>query len=550
MANNSNSFSAVEANKNLLHPDLFNLPPNRPVPVNLMPNVINTRQLLYNLTRGNGRFNFTSQEPLVMPPSIPSNVNVVNNYAAIKMVAEDMTKNLGSEVTQRKLCHWLLARNIIPANQLPALKMRNRSYTTNYSPLNPSGLTSADQAHFSINYGSITQLPNVNAKEPVITRNGVLEYISIPAEHATKTCPCPGPQASNNFPRLLFGLVCKPAEIVDYSQAKNSTKDIHPMDTPGAHREMMSPSHAFFSKISKEGTIVPQLIRRTPVSQLHRTKPIIYKPPFSGLNLLSLPGYAASLATHLNRTEFDAHIENFSQPHGDTGDITNKYRWHPLDPKVLNPDLSASGAVNVEDLLINAALAQPYDGPLYCVFCDTNLDITQMSEVITHLYEEHLSLLASLFTCPACFGVTVVSPETWADHWYTTHARTIALMPVLNETHLGHRLQMGVALDAFLTMASLTSLTADPPASGFVTMHGGFAPPDTNTLEQRIKDLRKQALPPRYHVAAAAAAQAAAQIGGRRPRVAQVEVRARHGAELRVSRQQMRAGAGDHHPHQ
>ena len=269
-------------------------------------------------------------------------------------------------------------------------------------------------------------------------------------------------------------------------------------------RTYMNASATFFSRISSEGTILPRMLRRTPTATINRLKPVLFEPPFAHTNLHDDADLAAALYAQLRRTEFRTYTELFSYTCGiSTNDLT-RFRFVPLssfpalDNGAYGPDI-----VSVEDVLINSALVQPFDGLHDCEYCNEDIPVKDISCLIKHLVDSHQAILSTNFSCPTCLKPTTVTMDTFEDHWLTHHAPTIALISALTESHLGQRIQMGLALQSMITTMKCFKIAPAPADQEHMSMTilGVSGPVSSPFLRDQLSNYQKSELPGNYYKA-------------------------------------------------
>ena len=171
----------------------------------------------------------------------------------------------------------------------------------------------------------------------------------------------------------------------------------------------------------------------------------------------------------------------------------------------LQPALELGGyrpeVISVEDILSNSALCTPFDGVHQCFLCDDRLEISDIADIITHLATKHLRDLAAAFSCPTCLVVHIVDASTFGAHWRMHHANKTAFICILQETNIGPRMQMGMALRSLLATMSVLDLELPNPMPanecnlGALAGYGNMAPAQ---LEKFIHRHQCSLLPPDY----------------------------------------------------
>ena len=106
--------------------------------------------------------------------------------------------------------------------------------------------------------------------------------------------------------------------------------------------------------------------------------------------------------------------------------------------------------ISLEDILSNSVHCAPFWSLSICPYCAERVDVASITCWIDHFASVHRSLFTSSFTCPACVGIKVCTYGTYVQHWDEYHARSLAMLVVLDETNVSARLGCGLALASLM----------------------------------------------------------------------------------------------------
>ena len=283
----------------------------------------------------------------------------------------------------------------------------------------------------------------------------------------------------------------------------------HPDKITDSQRIILNPSHVFISPIAESGQAAPELMARQPMGQDSRRRYKLYQQPHAGMDAFAPGNYGIHLATHVNRPEFRTYTYLLDQPHGhNTRQDENlrkrsrrrqhNYRFEP-NADVAHNNLDVAGYYsydNMDEVMSNSVLVNPFQGPLQCCFCTDLLYQEGMRTALFHLGKNHRSILKYKLTCPACFNVTILEPAEFIAHWEEVHASSILFIAVLSETHVAQRYQMGVAVYNFIMV---NMVMAEPvEIKDQLTEYGAISTDDDDRILASILALRKANMPPAF----------------------------------------------------
>jgi hypothetical protein len=387
--------------------------------------------------------------------------------------------------------------NIIPIMAGPSLLFRSKALLSRLDKAQPATPGIGNLLQLSLSNEHFHIIKHCDSTIPIYNQFNRKQYPSAPTTlHATNCC-CSDSTCHNNLSTLFFALSCRPSSLyVPYEE--NPTISSAELLTASQGSFHHSLSTSFASEVSEYGTVLPRIIRRTPVAILTRMDPVYYTPPFSDIDLVTNTKGAHILATQLARKEFSSYTRNFAYPTGTSTD-SHRYRFRPktdlrsLDVKIY-PNI-----MSVEDILINSPCAEPYYGMLLCVYCEEYLDVQDITTVTRHIIASHLDVLSSTFSCPSCLAPRCFNKNTFTEHFQQVHSPTLALLCILNDIAIGQRLQYGLALH--VTIDFITSLRIDlpsPPPSDIIISNrfGGYGAVNPATLTSAIKKHQAEAMPP------------------------------------------------------
>jgi hypothetical protein len=154
---------------------------------------------------------------------------------------------------------------------------------------------------------------------------------------------------------------------------------------------------------------------------------------------------AAALNVQLQRSEFTRYTHSFTS----LNKIQNNSDCRRYKPRKELPKESEAHTFpeveSVEQILNDTPTAQIYTEDITCIYCDQLLRKADLIDITNHILANHETVMSSNFSCPACLQPTIVDRTSFVQHWKTVHHDMLNLLSILNESHLGQRLQYGLA---------------------------------------------------------------------------------------------------------
>jgi hypothetical protein len=317
----------------------------------------------------------------------------------------------------------------------------------------------------------------------------------VPNKSHKNDCRCMALYANNNYETLQPIRACLP----QFLQRRYPEDD----DKPTAYEiGFSSPVHKNFSdiyasEVSCSGTVLMKMVRRCPVAQITRSKPVYKEPQFHDIDISNSRNLAGAIEANMDRNEIHQYTKYLSKPPMPCEDI-NITRFLPIKKLMSNIDVRSYGAniTSMEDILINEPLVEPFYGRQSCCFCDSKIFLSDATSLLAHFIDEHMALTDAYLSCPACLLPTVIHASMYATHYRTAHARTIAFIFVLNEISVHSRNQHAHVLNLFLFMArEMKQVTTAPIDTKYVSPLGGFSMENPADLEEEISSLQQDLLP-------------------------------------------------------
>ena len=159
--------------------------------------------------------------------------------------------------------------------------------------------------------------------------------------------------------------------------------------------------------------------------------------------------------------------------------------------------------ISLEDILSNSVHCAPFWSLSICPYCAERVDVASITCWIDHFASVHRSLFTSSFTCPACVGIKVCTYGTYVQHWDEYHARSLAMLVVLDETNVSARLGCGLALASLMMSMERFKLNVEtmqqvnPEQTSMITAFGGYVPATANAKElaMEIRKIQMSMLP-------------------------------------------------------
>ena len=475
------------------------IPGNKLIPREKLPSQQQVLDVLVSLTETNNGRNPIPEALPNLPPFLPKYLQdtELTDMMSVNLQFDDMDP--AKAMRQQNLQRLLQACQIRQYKALglpPPALYRSFAIMSKYDPRNPE----ASKGNM------IVTTPNVDTFK-IITRSlenntVIMDKASnvgipiIPALDHANDCYCQALYMHNNYESLQPVLMCIPKELAkSYSECPRWPNCYEMGYSAPVHRNF---SDIFYSEVSIAGTVLPQLVRRQPVTQLNREKPVLKKPQYAEMNLKECEPAVAAILAQLDRGEirqFTKFLNMGPIPIGGY-DIS---RFRSFNRHMLNNiDISSYGMDirSMEDILINEPLVDTFFGRQCCEYCLTQLDVKDETTYFTHLSEEHPYLLDSYFTCPACLIPSVFSAQNYNAHYEQHHAGAVTLMNVLNETNVHVRTQHAHLLNLFILAAKLMKYTPDVHETGeYVSSIGGYSMKEPGHLGLRVLELQHSMVP-------------------------------------------------------
>jgi hypothetical protein len=318
----------------------------------------------------------------------------------------------------------------------------------------------------------------------------------IPELSHANICNCQALLANNNYESLQSIRMCMPKML--YKQYKENVRYPKCNAMAFAAPQYKNLSDVYVSEISHAGTVLPRMIRRSPVAQMIRSYPVAKKPQFSGISIQRSKALAAAVVAQLERSDIRQFTKYLNDP--PTSYVDNHItRFQDINDIIgKNIDISSYGEdiASMEDILINEPLVDAFYGLQKCEFCDVDIFASDEITFLSHLLQSHMMLLATNFTCPACLYPTVLDANEYLKHYAAIHAKTSSLMFVLNETNVHVRMQHAHILAMFIFQAQTLRIEAiETEPSSYISPIGGFSKCEPEELKRQITELQYSLLP-------------------------------------------------------
>jgi uncharacterized protein (UPF0147 family) len=448
----------------------------------------------------NNNGNYAKPEALPdLPPYLP-------RYLANTEFTDMMSANLQMDdldtirpPRQQNLQRLMLACQIRQYRALglpPPALYRVFTAVTKYDPRNPE----LSKGHMIMSTTAVELFKiitsNVDNNDLVEDKAANVGIPIIPALDHANDCECQALYMNNNYESLQPVKMCLPKELTRKYHENPKWPNCYEMGfSAPIHRNF---SDVFNSPVSVAGTALPQLIRRQPVAQLYRAKPVLKVPQYSDMKIHENHHLVATIVAQLDRGEIRQFTKylNEGPMMGLEYDIT---RFRAFSNKMeFNIDIKSYGMkiISLEDILINEPLVEAFYGRQCCEYCPEQLNVDNETTYMSHLIDKHTALLKGHFTCPACLSPKVFSSRDYSLHYAVAHEGTAPLMNVLNETNIHVRIQHGILLNLFLFTAQKMNFT--PDISGeekYVSTIGGFTLTEPATLALEIMELQLTLIP-------------------------------------------------------
>ena len=464
-----------------------------------MPSQQHIMEVLATITANTAGRNQLPEAAPVFPPHLPAYLldTEVADATSIGLTSEDLDPT--KPLRQPNLQRLLLAAQINHYRALglgPPMQFRSYAVMNKFDPRAPE----MERGKYVMTSSAIDPIKIITSsfhnREIIQDKANNIGIPIIPAETHANNCDCQELYMHNNYETLQPVRMCVPKEM--YKAYPENSKWPNCFEMGFAAPIHKNISDVYFSEVSKAGTILPQLTRRCPVSQLIRTKPVLKKPQYAEININKSDTLAAAIFAQLERMEILQFTKFFNENPGseDEFHITR----FPHVPRILqsNIDTSSYGKeiTSMEDIMINEPLVDAFYGIQVCEFCPLHMNIRAETDYLTHLLEDHAILLKAHFTCPGCLLMNTYTVDNYCSHYNHTHARTTGLMYVLNETNVHVRMQHAHILNMYMSMAQHLGLTADTEGPDtYVSAIGGYTLKDPASLLMEIMEKQFSILP-------------------------------------------------------
>ena len=474
--------------------------PKQLVPPQRLPSQEQLINMLTTITTNIAGRSTLSEVPPLLPPTLPKhyqNTEFADMYT-VGLINEDLDHT--KPIRQQPMARVLLAMQIKNYRALgvpPPVQYRTLALTFKLDKRAPS-LPKGRLITVTPALEPIKVIVCHKDNRSLITDNGANTGIPIIPEfsHANK-CKCQAVFANNNYESIQALKMCMPGEMsVSYKENSKYPKCYAMGYAAPAYKNI---SDVFVSEISSAGTVLPRMIRRAPVAQMTRSYPVVKKPQYANIDIQGEKTLAAAIAAQLHRADVQQFTVMFNEQPVEPMDhhLTRFPTIHNLMEN--NIDISSYGEEikSMEDILINEPLVDAFYGFQTCEYCDTSIIASDELTFLSHLLENHMALLASHFTCPACLFPSVYDKKTYNIHYTTMHASTTTLMYVLNETNVHVRMQHAHILNMFIYMCNVLNIqpTNDEGPKHYVSAIGGFEQDDPVALAKEITNIQVNMLP-------------------------------------------------------
>lgn len=313
-------------------------------------------------------------------------------------------------------------------------------------------------------------------------------------------CSCPLLTVHNNVPALAMGLVCKPLEF-NRRYIEDTTKHSEPHMAPNCPKKVWSPHHIFKGTVNQAGLTLQTLQRRQTPASMTRTQFRRYQPQFADINLDTDTSLATSVFMQVMRPEFAQLTYRFANPKDLQGVNPHIHRQryrsisdHPADSEIHTfPNIGS-----VEDVLLDAPTKEIFSHPTICPWCCVVLRETELTELASHIQQQHSDVMTSRFSCPSCLWPPILTAETFGCHWMSHHQPLLSLMAVASESHIGERLQMGLAFKVALAFSGSRTYARREVIDGdesWVTPYAVYGSRKPEILLQELFERRVEHLP-------------------------------------------------------
>jgi hypothetical protein len=303
---------------------------------------------------------------------------------------------------------------------------------------------------------------------------------------------------NNNVPSLAFLLICKlHSLLIPYSENDALPALSH---MPSEYKSYENYNNVYFCPQSGDGTVNLHLLQRHGVATLERMAPKEFSPPYSNIDLIRNPDVGMDVWTMLCRPEFKYYTKCMSLHCGKSVQF-EVFRFRDIRSLLPNGELeSFPDARSIEDIQINHANAEMFQGPQMCTICTFVIKMECPMSIMKHLIENHMDIIDTAFTCPTCLQVKFFTKNNFGKHFQKVHVPTLNLMPLVIESNLGHRIQFGFVFYMFIeTMLMLNipipQLPENSPRINMYSAHGNIP---VNKMRDAVFRMRYTNLPTLY----------------------------------------------------
>jgi hypothetical protein len=343
-----------------------------------------------------------------------------------------------------KLVHLILQDTYRAQRQNHPTVFASMQIRTQHNNDNPASPIEGEAVSLFSSKNAVIFTEAPQSRDLTTLSTGEVIYTTLFENHKTKNCLCPILTPNNNIPILTPSLVCKPAYL-SHEYRENPCEATQKERIELAAKQNWSPTNIFHGTINNTGLTTPCLIRRQSQAVLYRQKLSKYQPQFAQENMHENKELAAALNVQLQRSEFTRYTHSFTS----LNKIQNNSDCRRYKPRKELPKESEAHTFpeveSVEQILNDTPTAQIYTEDITCIYCDQLLRKADLIDITNHILANHETVMSSNFSCPACLQPTIVDRTSFVQHWKTVHHDMLNLLSILNESHLGQRLQYGLA---------------------------------------------------------------------------------------------------------
>jgi hypothetical protein len=473
--------------------------PRQIIPADKLPNQEQIMQILESMTAATtGRTAVPEAEP-VFPPALP-NYLLKTEYADMSTVGlqnEDL--DTSKAIRQQNLQRLLTAAQISHYRAIglnPPMQYRAFAIMSKLDKKAPE----MDRGKPIVTGPAIDPVKfikfSIDNRDVIQDKASTVGIPIIPDFSHANDCQCQALYSNAHYESLQTVHLCVPKELYKAYSENPKWPNCYEMGFAAPMHKNFS--DIYYSEVSKSGTVLPQLVRRCPVSQMTRSTPVLKRPQFADINIYSSETLAAAIAAQLQRGEIRQFTKYLNEdPHCEEEHHITRF---PTISRELstNVDVHSYGKdiKSMEDIMINEPLVEAFRGKQSCEFCPKILNIQTETCFLMHLITDHKSLLHARFTCPACLTVEIYSASNYWSHYNHRHAKTTSLMYVLSETNVHVRMQHAHLLNMFIFMSHMMNVTTEKvDTEHYVSSIGGYTMGDEATLAMEVMELQLSLLP-------------------------------------------------------